>query len=215
MSNLSLRRVDVASTEIPESSFQWKLDTHSGTETQTFYITADSYFFLFQIAYSTMSWSPSAQVTCRVYSPDGNHSFFTNNCSVSDLNFTDNNRCIKTPTLSYQLESTDPIKYNISFSNSDLVLNLSFEDMAGGFQINDGKRFFKEDESFGYVVNWFVPKAIVKGFMNLNGNNHDLQGSGTFLYACQSKPQSVGRWNFVNFSSKSDALFLYQVIFKI
>jgi hypothetical protein len=158
-----------------------------------------------------MSWSPSAQISVRIYAPDGNHKLISNNYGSSDLVFSDNNQSIKTPTLAYQLESKNPIRYKISFSGSDLVFDLSFESIAGGFQVNDGKTAFNvKDESYGYVKNWFVPKGKLTGFMNINGLELDIQGSGSFVYAAQSKPQSVARWNFVDFQSKSDALLLYQ-----
>lgn len=213
MSDLKLRKIDLTTREVPDSSFKWKLNTYSGTESQTFYFLVETgHFFLCQIAYSTMSWSPSAQASIRIYSPDGNHKLISNNYGATDLVFSDDNQSIKTPTLSYELKSKNPILYKLSFNSSDVVFDVSFEAIDGGFQVNDGKSAFKiDDESYGYVQNWFIPKSKVVGFMALNGTSLDVVGAGSFAYAAQSKPQSVGRWNFVNFQSKSDALLLYQV----
>ena len=213
MADLCIRDRNISSIDIPESSLKWKLDTYSGTETQTFYIITDSdYFFLIQIAYSTMSCTPSAQITLRLYAPDGNNKLKTDNFSGSDLVFSSDKMSIKSPTLSYQLESKDPIKYKISQASSGVELDITFEAIDRGFQVNDGKLPFNiDDDSWGYVNNWFVPKGRFKGYITIDGLKINAQGFGSFVYACQSKPQSVGKWNFLNFQSKSDALLLYQV----
>ncbi|KAI8920889.1 oxidative stress survival, Svf1-like protein [Powellomyces hirtus] len=199
-------------TTVPIKNLEWVMDPNYATEANTFYVhTADGAMVLVQIAYSTMSWSPSVQVSAAYHGADGSKKRHT--ASLSGSSFKPSN-----DLLSVKCENMS-VTYNPEKSSYKVVLQAApafvadFELTAldGFHQIDGGKvPFRKEDVSVGYVAASFIPKGSVTGTVITDGKLNDVAGSGLFVKAIQSKPQCVGRWSFIDFQTEKDALLMYQ-----
>jgi hypothetical protein len=118
--------------------------------------------------------------------------------------------------LSIKFKSQDPLTYHIIFKHTtECLLDLIFTAQDRGFQIGDGKSLFSsdDDESFGFVISRYIPRATVSGHIVLDGNFYSANGHGLMVNALQHKPQAVARWNFVNFHSDNHSIMMYQVIY--
>lgn len=201
-------------------ALKWKLEPASTTEGQTFYVTTNEGLFAFvQVVYSSInSWSPSVQITARVYTPDGNKKVINKTVGGPALELSADRLSLKCDTaeLKYKEGSHPRPFYHIVFSVvPDLLIEIEFESIVDVFHTakDHGKRLFdEEDPTIGYISSQLIAKANVKGQIVVDGKVHDAAGFGAFVHALQNQPQNVARWNFVNFQNKRDALILYQVM---
>ncbi|KAJ3152354.1 putative cell survival pathways protein [Geranomyces michiganensis] len=197
---------------IPIENLKWVLDPSSATEANTFYIHTDAgAMLLVQIAYSTMSWSPSVQVSAAFHGPDGSKKRHTASLSGSSHKPSADGLSVTCENIS--------IKCDAAKSSYKVVLNAApsfvadFEFVAGDGFFHGGEHqvpFKKDDPSVGYVSAQFSPKGRVTGHVIVDGKLHEINGSGLFVKALQKVPQSVGRWSFIDFQNDKDALLMYQ-----
>ncbi|KAH6575473.1 hypothetical protein BASA50_005485 [Batrachochytrium salamandrivorans] len=207
----------VTSTSVPLDSLKWVQKPSGATESQTFYFTTHSGIYAFvQLVYSSMnSWSPFAQVTSRVYMPDGTKKVTSSSASGASLQLSSDRLSAEcTPiSIKYLADAATPgPSYHVTFESlPDLLIDVDVSALVEAYQINDGTHYFdSENPSSGYISTRIMPKAKVTGMIVVDGVSHDAAGHGVFSHAIQSPPQNVARWNFVNFQNDRDALILYQ-----
>ncbi|KAJ3017824.1 putative cell survival pathways protein [Thoreauomyces humboldtii] len=202
----------VVSSEVPLQNLQWVLDPSYATEANTFYIhTKEGAMVLIQIAYSTMSWSPSVQVSAAYHGPDGLKKRHTASLSGSSFKPSADKMSVVCENISVQFDPTKQSYKVVLNAAPAMVVDVEFTAVDGLAQVNEAKvPFQKDDISVGYVAAQFIPKAVVTGHVILDGKLHEANGSGLFVKALQSKPQCVGRWSFVDFQTEKDALLMYQ-----
>lgn len=124
----------------------------------------------------------------------------------------------------------ETLTYHVNFTDAELSLDFEFVPLVDGFQLkgDSSKIGFMKDApddgifllSFsnhvlplGCVLPRFIPKAKITGTALLKGGKRiEIDGSGNLVSALQIKPQTIARWNFVNFHNENDALMVYKVM---
>jgi hypothetical protein len=100
-------------------------------------------------------------------------------------------------------------KYTVNLTHStELIVSFEFERVDRGFKIGEGKTYFGQDKSTGFVEHKFWPKGNVKGNIIVDGRAFDVTGVGLFVHAIQGmRPHLIAsRWNFVSFQSDDASL---------
>ncbi|KAJ3189491.1 putative cell survival pathways protein [Gaertneriomyces sp. JEL0708] len=202
----------ITSTKVSTESLKWVLEPSSATEANTFYIhTNDGAFVIVQMAYSTMSWSPSIQVSAAFHGKDGSKKRHTATLSGSSFKPSDDRLSVKCENMAVTyLPEKKGYKVTLN-AQPALIIDVEFQAVDDFIQVHDGKLPFKNaDISSGYVSAQFIPKARVTGSVFVDGKLHNAAGFGIFVKAVQSKPQNVARWTFANVQNDTDSLTLYQ-----
>ncbi|KAG0259045.1 putative cell survival pathways protein [Actinomortierella ambigua] len=190
-------------TDLTRKDLEWTIASTASTETQTFYVISDQgYFCHIQLIHSNLGiWGAplSIQLTAR-FRGNGINKFF----SVNLTNFTlsADKTSFTTNLMSVQL-SPDGTKFTVQVTNpSDLIASLTFEKVASGYMIGEGKTFFGD----GYVSHKFWPACKVSGMLVVDGQAHDMGGDGTVVHAVQGmRPHlTASKWSFVDFAGKND-----------
>ncbi|EGF79422.1 hypothetical protein BATDEDRAFT_89507 [Batrachochytrium dendrobatidis JAM81] len=207
----------LTSTKVPLDNLKWVLEPSFTTEAQTFYITAhNGIFALFQLVYSSInSWSPSVQITARVYMPDGVKKIKSVSLAGSALELSADklSATCSNMTITYKADaSTVGPSYIVKLDVSpELLVEFNMDAVVEAYQINEGKAYFDpETPATGYVASRIMPKGKVSGMIVVDGIMHDAAGHGVFSHAIQCPPYNVARWNFINFQDETNALILYQ-----
>ncbi|KND01341.1 uncharacterized protein SPPG_03153 [Spizellomyces punctatus DAOM BR117] len=201
----------VKSTEVPLEKLKWVLEP-SATEANTFYVHPKAGgMVLVQIAYSTMSWSPSVQVSAAYHGADGSKKRHTASLSGSSFRPAEDGISVTCENMSVQFDASKK-SYHVTLNAAPaMVIDFNFEAVDGFCQVNEGKVPFNHtDISVGYVSAQFIPKGRVTGNVIVDGKLHDIEGTGLYVKALQSKPQCAARWSFANFQTEKDALLMYQ-----
>ncbi|KAI8818281.1 oxidative stress survival, Svf1-like protein [Fimicolochytrium jonesii] len=202
----------VATSDVSLGDLEWVQDPSYATEANTFYIHADDgAFAIVQIAYSTMSWSPSVQVSAAYHGADGFKKRHTATLSGGSFKPTDDKLSVQCENIKVTFDA-ERKAYKVSLHAAPAFMaDFEFVAVDGFSQVNGGKHPFKAaDPAAGYVQAQFIPKAKVTGHITTDGKLHDISGSGLFVKAIQKVPQCVARWSFVDFQNEKDALLMYQ-----
>ena len=202
-------------TVSPESAqeFKWEIPEASVTLGPTFYVHADSMFVLMQMVYSTMnSWSPSVQITARVYGSNGEKKFSTISESSTGFEVSDDWLSAKCGPMTIDRVAGDELKYRVVFDTPDLKLDIVHWCEVAPFLVGTGLHPFIENEpELGFVRSSFVPRATSVGKVILDGVETAIQGRGCLTFVKQLNPHHIALWNFCSFQSESHSLMLYQV----
>ncbi|KAJ3409221.1 RNA-dependent ATPase [Chytridiales sp. JEL 0842] len=205
--------IPIASVEVTTDDLKWVMEPATATEAQTFYITLDegNAFAFIQVVYSTLGWSPTVQITGRVYFPDAaNNVAKTSSVDGTTFHVSEDKLSVDCEHIHIKFHPDD-FSYDVTLDyGSDLQADLKFKPVVKMYKVNDGKVHFMPDPTHGYIAAQFMPKAQVTGSMTVHGKKMDAKGEGLYLHAVQFKPQCVGKWNFVNFQSKDSAIVLYE-----
>jgi len=204
MSNIhvasDLAKDDIYSDVNPKD-LQWTLASGSSTETQTFYLaTKEGHFAFVQMIHSNIGlWKPTIQFTSRFFG-EGINTFKSVN--MSNFKLSPDRRSATADNMSIVLNS-ECNKYTVTLTHKELIVSFEFELIDRGFKIGEGKTYFGQDKSTGFVEHKFWPKGNVKGNMIVDGREFDVTGVGLFVHAIQGmRPHLIAsRWNFVNFQS--------------
>ncbi|KAF9586042.1 putative cell survival pathways protein [Lunasporangiospora selenospora] len=188
-------------TELTTKDLEWTIAPTSSTETQTFYYVSDEgYFGHIQLIHSNLGiWGvpASIQMTAR-FRGNGINKLFSVNLAKFEL--TPDKLSVTTDKITIKL-SPDGKSYSISVSHApELIISLTFEKVATGFMIGEGKTFFGD----GYVSHKFWPSCKVSGMVLVDGKANELTGEGTLIHAVQGmRPHLVAsKWNYVDFVGK-------------
>ncbi|KAJ1569165.1 putative cell survival pathways protein [Cladochytrium tenue] len=182
-----------------EKDLAWVVDHSQSTEGQTFYLHLADGGFTF------------LQVTARFYGADGvKH---TKSLSLSSTSFSVSSDRLSVECENVSLKRDEVGNYHIRLDcGSELQYDLKFVPTDKVVKINDGLfPYIQNDPSNGYIKASFAPMADVSGTIIVNGIEKSAVGSGFCVNAFQSRPQCVGKWNFINIqSSNKDGLLLYE-----
>ncbi|KAJ3301655.1 putative cell survival pathways protein [Blyttiomyces sp. JEL0837] len=190
--------VPVQTTTVTEDDLKWQLSHSSATEGETFYMTLDNGAFTF------------VQITARFYSPDGTTRSKSYSPAGSALKLSEDRLSVDCDQMSIKflpesfgfrvkVDCGDEMFYDFEFIPTDALM-----------QVNDGRVPFYEDPAAGFVQASFGPKCKVSGTITIDGKKMSASGHGLFTKAIQNKPQTIGKWNFVNFQSDHDSLMMYE-----
>ncbi|KAF9428131.1 putative cell survival pathways protein [Podila epigama] len=189
-------------SDLTKQDLEWTIAPTASTETQTFYcINQEGQFGYVQLIHSNLGiWGTpvSVQLTAR-FCGEGLNKFF----SVNLTNFTlSADKLSASTNLMSITRSADGDKFTIQVTNPpDLIVSLTFERVAKGYKIGEGKSFFGD----GYVSHKFWPACKVAGMMIVEGKAYDMGGEGTVIHAIQGmRPHLVAsKWNFADFVGKN------------
>ncbi|KAG0237584.1 oxidative stress survival, Svf1-like protein [Mortierella sp. GBAus27b] len=189
-------------SELTTKDLEWTIASTASTETQTFYMINDQgYFGHVQLIHSNLGiWGTpvSVQMTAR-FRGNGINKFFSIN--LTNFVLSGDKLSAKTKEMSITL-SPDGQKFTVQVSHQpDLIATLTFERIAKGYKIGEGKSFFGD----GYVSHKFWPACKVTGMMVVNGQAQDMTGEGTFVHAVQGmRPHLVAsKWSYVDFAGNN------------
>ncbi|KAJ3396392.1 putative cell survival pathways protein [Lobulomyces angularis] len=188
------------------SDVAWTTKIVGGTESETIYLTLDNGAFAFvQVVYSTMSWSPSVQMTCRYYSSDGKIQSQMLNSSGANFIVSDDNSTVSCDGV--KIQTVEEKFLDISFtSGANFIFNFKFVPLGDGKGVKfKNPSSCAAEDGASNIFSKFFSNATVEGMAVFNGKATELKGK-----AAQTKPQYVGQWNFVNFQSAKDSIILYQ-----
>lgn len=204
---------------LSEADYNWRTPQSCHVETQTFYVTAKTGHLCFvQILHSNVgSWTPTAQVTCRVFHPSdpSKHGWVSVNLSEFSIR-SDDRTSFNAPGVFVKLNKDQTI-YNVSINLKDqkTFVELTFERTCPGLKFGeDGETFFGTDpkQPWMSIRHQFWPRARTSGLMHADGQNVDLDGLGMFSHALQQgKPHHLARaWDFANFQGKNFSAVMMQ-----
>nr|KAJ3401601.1 putative cell survival pathways protein [Polyrhizophydium stewartii] len=159
------------------------------------------------------SWSPSVQITARVYFPDGTKKVKNVSVGGSSLKLSADKLSSTCSPMAVTFKTATPgPSYKVSFqAGTEVQAELDFDALVEAYQVNDGKTLYTPgNPANGYIAARFVPKSKVTGTLIIDGKSHEAAGHGVFSHVIQSPPQNVARWNYANLQNEKDALILYQ-----
>ncbi|RIA96902.1 oxidative stress survival, Svf1-like protein [Glomus cerebriforme] len=188
-------------SDVTPKDLEWTLASGSSTETQTFYLaTNEGHFAFVQMIHSNIGlWNPTIQFTSRFFG-GGINTFKSVN--MSNFKLSPDRRSATADNMSIVL-NPECNKYTVTLKHKELIVSFDFELIDRGFKIGEGKTYFGQDKSTGFVEHKFWPKGNVKGNIIVDGQAFDVTGVGLFVHAIQGmRPHLIAsRWNFINFQS--------------
>ena len=193
--------------------FKWEPPVSSANIGPTFYITTDKLFILLQMIYSTVNtWSPSIQLTARVYGQDGTKKFSTLSESTSNFITSDDLYSASCGPMSVTKIDGEKLEYRVKFDTPDLKIDILHTAVSEAFKLGTGQHFYDDNnEEAGYIKSKFIPRANAVGMIILDGQEIDCNGTSCLTFVTQYVPQGIALWNFCNFQSEEHSLMLYQV----
>ncbi|TPX47214.1 hypothetical protein SeLEV6574_g02771 [Synchytrium endobioticum] len=201
-------------TQLDPETLEWHLEPSWATEGQTFYLhTKDGGFAILQMVYSSMSMSPSVQISAAYHAPDGTKKRSTFSHSAIHFVLSDDRRSATCQQMSIKFNPSD-LSYKVKYDASPAMLyEFDFVPVDGGFQMGDGGTSFSSAENSGYVSARFIPKAKLTGSITYDDKSEAIAldgGHGLLVHAVQMNPHHVARWNFGDLQSEKDGLVFYQ-----
>ncbi|TPX33263.1 hypothetical protein SmJEL517_g03841 [Synchytrium microbalum] len=198
-------------TKLDPTTLEWHLEPSWATEGQTFYIHTNSGAFgIIQVVYSTMSMSPSVQLSAVYHKGDGTSKRSTFSHNGTDFIMSEDRRSTTCQQASIKFNEKD-LSYKVKYdAGPDLVFDISFVPVDGGFQMADSGTSFSSADDAGYVSTRFIPKGTVKGTVTIDGSTVSCDGAGLMVHAVQMNPHHVARWNFGDLQAGDDGLMFYQ-----
>ncbi|GES74237.1 oxidative stress survival, Svf1-like protein [Rhizophagus clarus] len=149
-------------------------------------------------------WNPTIQFTSRFF---GNGVNTFKSVNMSNFKLSPDRRSANANNMSITL-NPECNKYTVNLTHKELIVSFEFERIDRGFKIGEGKTYFGQNKSTGFVEHKFWPKGNVKGNIVVDGQAFDVSGVGLFVHAIQGmRPHLIAsRWNFVNFQSDVTSL---------
>jgi hypothetical protein len=193
---------------VETSDFEWTLPKSSTTEGPTFYIITPQLTLMTQMVYSSInSWSPTVQLVARI-SGAVKHSI-TLTKSLSDLKVSQDKLSATCGPMSVDFNDWG---YTVTLKDGGAQFTFTTTPLTKGFKVGTGQHLFEEgNPDKGWVQSRFLPKLSVKGSLQVNGQQFDLNGWCMSTFVQQYLPQNVAHWNFCTLQNEHDAVLLYQV----
>ncbi|ORX78799.1 oxidative stress survival, Svf1-like protein [Basidiobolus meristosporus CBS 931.73] len=188
---------------------KWTLAGGSATESATFYIKLDDGGLLFvQLAHSSIGLSPTVQTTAQ-YLSDGIHKFETLNRSSRTFKTSPDKSSVSVEGLSIQNNPKNR-GLDVKASINSLNVDFKFSIVDCGFQIGEGKTFFREITATNFICHQSFPKGLVEGTVTIDGQTRQISGQGYYIHAVLGmKPHEVAtKCNLITLQSGDNALSL-------
>lgn len=204
-----------AQLDVPVEEFKWEIPVSSTNVGPTFYVTTDKMFVLLQMIYTTInSWSPSVQLTARVYGVDGTKKFSTISESASSFIMSQDSYSANCGPMAVTKLQDDNgnLVYQVTYDTPELKVDITHTSLSKSFQLGTGQHLFDDnDQDQGYVKSKFLPRAKAVGKIIVDGVESECSGFSCLTFVTQHIPQGIALWNFCDFQAKDHALMLYQV----
>jgi hypothetical protein len=207
--------MEKASSTIKPNDLEWILLPSSAIIGPTAYISLDNgLFILAQLAYSSLnSWSPSVQITVRIYGPENIKKAVNISEQYYALELSDDKLSVECGQLRFKFLHEKGLGYQITFDSPEVSFDIECIASAGGFKVKDGQHHFDDEiPSNGWINSKFIPKVKCTGKLVIDDKHYDSKGHGTITFVTQMQPQNIARFNFCMFQNEEAALMLYQVI---
>ncbi|KAK9710683.1 putative cell survival pathways protein [Basidiobolus ranarum] len=188
---------------------KWTLAGGSATESATFYIKLDDGGALFvQLAHSSIGLSPTIQTTAQYFS-GGIHKFETANRSSRTFKVSADKSSASVEGLSITNNPENP-GLDVKATLKSLSVEFKFSIIDSGFQIGEGKTFFREINPTNFICHQSFPKGSIKGTITFDGETRQISGHGYYIHAVLSmKPHEVAtKCNLITLQSGDNALSL-------
>ncbi|KAK9765617.1 putative cell survival pathways protein [Basidiobolus ranarum] len=196
-------------TELGCNDLKWTLAGGSSTESATFYIKLDDGGLLFvQLAHSNIGLSPTVQTTAQ-YFKDGVHKFETANRSARSFKSSDDQGSVSVDGMTI-VNNTENHGLDVNLTLDCMEIEFNFSIIDCGFQIGEGKTFFKEMNPTNFICHQSFPKGAVRGSVTFDGETRKVVGEGYYIHAVLSmKPHEVAtKCNLITLQSGDHALSL-------
>ncbi|KAL1873800.1 hypothetical protein VTK73DRAFT_763 [Phialemonium thermophilum] len=193
-------------SELTREDVKWQAMESTCVESQTFYFTTDSGYFVFvQVIYSNVAGiRTTCQLTTKIFRLDGSKPILWCSTPLQNVEFSEDKTSFFADDLAIEL-SEDGTTYSIKSMNDErAIVNLTVKRTAPGIKMGKtGTTLFGTDLSapWGSMRHVFWPRCVSSGTITTPDGPIDMAGKAMLSHALQGmKPHhAAARWNFVNF----------------
>lgn len=186
-------------TTVTKDDFKWTLPVSHTTIGPTCYVTSENgIFILIQMVFSSLnSWSPSVQLTARIYGPNGLKKVALISESGANLNLSKDKLSSECGPMAFKFLD-DGLGYKVSYNTHDFKIDFTVKAIGGGFQTEDGHHYFIDQKpSKGWVKSKFIPRGFTSGTCCIDGVDHNIKGHSVVTFVTMMHPQNVGRFKYM------------------